>query len=355
MKHGLILLLITLTSGYLEGQVITKLHNGVSTFYYDVNDLPNIVASALDNDTIILPGGPIACDEILVAKPLTFIGAGMLDDSTQVTGRTVLTYIFNEPLNIQPGGSNSSFHGMDIQRDVMFGDGVSSITFERCAFNDFVLGEMNDVAASNVHLKHCLFRSGIASNGGSGSTLPQGLLVENCIIEGGIHFGANNTASAQVTQCVLLDMTTAASENEGVTFTHNIFTRNAGAYTVNSASSYSCNLFCMINGNTVNWSVTASDLGGNNGVQITTNNVFVSMPNVISYSENYDYHLAIGSPGASMSCSLNEAGIYGGPVGASWKEGGIPFNPHWVSFPASLGTSNGGVINVNFSGAAQQD
>lgn len=354
MKHGLILLLITLTPGYLRGQVITKLHNGVSTFYYDVNDLPNIVASALDNDTIILPGGPIACTDILVTKPLTFIGAGMLDDSTQVTGRTVLTYIFNEPLNIQPGGSNSSFHGMDIQRDVMFGDGVSSITFERCAFNDFVLGEMNDVAASNVHLKHCLFRSGIASNGGSGSTLPQGLLVENCIIEGGIHFGANNIASAQVTQCILLDMTTATNENAGVTFTNNIFTRYAGLYSFNSASTYACNLFCMTTGTTLSWT-GATDQGGNIGWQLTSNNVFVDVPTYSDYDEDYDYHLAIGSPGASLTCTLNEAGIYGGPFGASWKEGGIPFNPHWVSFPASLGTSNGGVINVNFSGAAQQD
>lgn len=205
-------------------------------------------------------------------------------------------------------------------------------------------------AASNVSLRQCIILNGITC---SVSSVPQGLLVENSIIQGGINFGSSNMASAQVTQCVILNMTSSNGVNEGVVFTNNIFTRSGSSFPLNSASSYSNNLFVMSSGTQLSWS-GAFDGGGNVGVMGTANNVFVNLGSFTAYSESYDYHLAPGSPGLSMG-SNGQVGIYGGPTGSPWKEDAIPFNPHWIGLSPSLGSTNGGVINVNLSGAAQQN
>ena len=352
MKHTLPILLIILASlTYGQSQVTTKLHNGVSSFYYDVIPLDIIVAGALDGDTIILPGGPIATGGINLNKTITFVGAGILGEGTPVTARTIIPYVFNQDIVLQDGSEGSSFHGIDFQRIVRFTGGVSDVSFVRCAFDTYSMAGFQQTAPSNVLIKHCLFRAGI-TNGGS--TAPQGLVIMNSIIDGGISL-SGGVASAQITNCLILDMNFSSGLNPGVTYTGNIFTRTSSSYTLNHASAYSCNLFCMTGGNTLTWS-GATNLGGNVGWQLAGNNVFVNVPDINSFNETFDYHLSPTSPGLSstqMSCALDEVGIHGGP--SPWKEGAIPFNPHWLSLTPALGSTTGGVINVSLSGAAQQD
>lgn len=334
-----------------QSQVITTLHNGASTFEYDVTQLHMVVAAAFDGDTIILPGGPIATGGFNLNKRLTFVGAGVLGTGTPVTGKSIIPYAFQMDIVIQQGSEGSSFHGIDFQRPVRFTGGVANIGFTRCAFDAFPMAGFQQTAPSNVHIKHCVFRSGI-SNGGS--TAPQGLVIENSIIDGDISIGGG-VATAQITQCIILDMSTFTGVNPGVTYSSCIFTRNAASYSLNSASAYACNLFCLTSGTALNWS-GATDLSGNIGWQIAGNNIFQNVPVISAFNEIYDYHLSPASPGLSttqMSCAQNEVGIYGGP--SPWKPNAIPFNPHWLSLLPTLGATNGGVINVNLSGAAQQD
>ena len=349
MRTTLTLLVLLLVAG-LHAQVITRLHNGSSTFYY-AEQLHVVVAAAFDGDTIILPGGPVATAGINLNKTITFIGAGVLGSGTPVTGKTIIPYAFNMDIVIQQGSEGSSFHGVDFQRPVSFTGDVSNVGFTRCAFDQFPMAGFNMAAPSNVHIKHCIFREGITNGGNSA---PQGLVIENSILEGGLNFGLTHVATAVVTNCVILDMTTFNGYNQGVAFTNNIFTRVAATFELNSASSYSCNLFCMTGGNALNWA-GATDLGNNLGWQIAGNNVFVNVPMTDDFNELYDYHLAVGSPGllGTMPCVQGEAGIHGGS--SPWKEGAIPFNPHWISLSPALGGTNGGAINVNLSGTAQQD
>jgi len=329
-------------------QVITRLSGGTSYFSYNVNDLATIVINASENDTIILPGGPINCTGITVNKPLTFIGAGVLNAGTAVTLPTVIPYAYNQDIVIASAGSGTRFHGINFDRVVRFTGGVSNVSFMRCAFAGFTLAGYQQVPPSNLNIKHCIFRSGI----GNGSyTAPQGLLVENSIIAGGINIGS--IATAQIIQCIILNMTNNNGVNQGVVFSNNIFTRSSGSFSLNSASTYSNNLFAMNGGNTMNWN-GAIDGGGNVGFQSTLTNVFFNLGSYTTYDESYDYHLVQGSIGLTMG-STGQVGIYGGPLGSPWKEGAIPFNPHWVSLQPSLGSTNGGTINVTFSGAAQQN
>jgi len=347
MKH-LTLFTLLLAAPAAHGQVITKLSNGTSTFYYDVNELPTIINNASDNDTIVLPGGPIACGGFTIDKRLTLIGAGILNNGTPVTNPTLLVYGFGQEMNIQAPGSNSSFHGIYFGRGVKFFGGVSNISFTRCTFNSFLLGQFGMTAGSNVVVQQCVFESGISSGG---SNAPQNLLVENCVIAEGINFGQNSIASAIVTQCLILPVTSSNNINPGIQFRNNIFLRNTPAIALNTASSYYDNLFVLNGGSNLNWT-NAIDGGGNIATQLTLNSIFVNVNSYTEFNENSDYHLTPGSPGLAMG-SNGQVGLYGGP--SPWKEGAIPFNPHWVSLSPSLGTTNGGTINVSFTGAAQEN
>lgn len=365
MKQLFLLVLFHLSLVTAYGQVITKLSGGVSTFYYDVNELNSIVNDAVDNDTIILPGGPINLNgSLVVDKKLVLIGAGIQMAGTPVTGVTTLigTNVggFQEIVAVESAGAGSMFTGINFQapfRFVGFGNEAPafSATFERCMFSSgFALSAFASPvvppSASNVTVKQCIILGEVSA---STNSAPQNLLIENCILAGGLSFGAGNIATAQVTQCLLLNMSTTNGANPGVQFTNSIFTRNGVSYNLNSASSYSSCLFILNGGDQLNWT-GAFDGGNNVGFLGTSNNVFVDLSSFTTYSENSDYHLVPGSPGLSMGTN-GQVGIYGGAPGSIWKEGAIPFSPHWESLQPSLGTSNGGVINVSFSGAAQQD
>lgn len=350
MKHAFFLPLFFLPSlAFGQSQVITKLHNGVSTFYYDGTTLDFVVAAALDGDTIVLPGGPILTGGINLNKTITFIGGGILANGTPVTGKTIIPYAFNQDIVLQAGSEGSSFHGIDFQRVVRFTGNVSDVSFVRCAFETFSLAGFNQTAASDVHAKHCIFRAGI---GNGGSTAPQGLLIENSIVVGSINF-TGGVASALVTQCVFLGYSGGGTQY-GVTYSGNLFLCTTSSISLNNFASYQCNLFGLTGGNTVTWT-NATNLGNNIGWQIAGNNI-IDLSTINDFNEADDFHLTPNGPGFSstqMTCAQSQVGIYGGV--SPWKEGAIPFNPHWLSLSPALGGTNGGVINVNFSGAAQQD
>ncbi len=365
MKHLILLILFNLSLSSVYAQVITKLSGGASSFFYDVNELNTIVSEAMDNDTIILPGGPINLNgSLVVNKKLVLIGAGIQTVGTPVTGITTLigTNVggFQEMVVVESTGAGSKFTGMNFQapfRFAGFGNDAPtfSAAFERCMFSSgFALSAFASPvvppSASNVTVKQCIFLGEISA---STNTAPQNLLIENSILAGGLNFGGSNIATAQVTQCLLLNMSTTNGANQGVQFTNSIFTRNGSSYNLNSASSYANSLFVLSGGDQLIWS-GAFNGGSNVGFQGTSTNVFLDLASFTTYSENSDYHLVTGSPGLNMGTN-GEVGIYGGPTGSQWKEGAIPFNPHWESLQPSLGISNGGVINVSFSGAAQQD
>lgn len=366
MKTTTLLFVLGLSATVTSGQVITKLHQGTSTFYYNVDDLVNIVAGASANDTIILPGGPMnLAGSLLIDKRIVIVGAGVLASGTPVTGiSTVIgTNVggFQEYVTITSAGAGSSLHGIEFQAPVRFyGSGMNApsftASFNRCRFvGSLSLGEWSSPivypAASNVYVKHCIFLNGISS---AGSTAPQGFVADNCYIQGGVSFGSQ-ISSAFINQCVLFNMTTISGQNPGAVFTNNIFTRNLNSYTLNSASVYNNNLFAMGGaGNTLIWS-GAIDGGGNVGVQAQAIPVFMSIASYASYSAADNYHYAANSPAIGMGQGGYSVGTYGGPASLIWKEDAIPFNPHWFSLSPSLGSTNGGLISISLSGAAQQD
>jgi hypothetical protein len=148
-------------------------------------------------------------------------------------------------------------------------------------------------------------------------------------------------------------MTTNTGFNPGVSFTNNIFTRNSSSYSLNSGSTYAHNLFVLLGGGPgLTWS-GATNGGGNVSSTMTLSSIFMNVGSNTTFNETYNYELTTTSPGQGIGLSGYDAGIHDGP--SPWKPNAIPFNPHWLSLSPALGITNGGVVNVNLSGAAQQD
>ncbi|MBK6829393.1 MAG: hypothetical protein IPG92_00985 [Flavobacteriales bacterium] len=201
MERPILAPALTVSATLLQGQVITKLSEGTSYSFYNPDDLVSIVQNAAIGDTIILPGGPINLSgSLLIDKRLTLVGAGVLNMGTPVTGTTTIigTNVggFQEKVMIQSPGAGSSFHGIVFQAPVEFtgfGNNTPSFSasFVRCMFTyNLSIGVWSSPvatpAASNVHVKHCIFLNEITN---AGSTAPQGFVAENCILQEGLSFG----------------------------------------------------------------------------------------------------------------------------------------------------------------------
>jgi len=341
-------------------QVITRLSGGVSHFSYNTSDLLGVVTSALDGDTIILPGGPLNIGGLSVTKNITFVGAGILQSGTPVTGQTQIVYAFQQDIVISAGGNGSSFHGIHFMRPVRFTGGVSSVSFVRCSFDSGLsLAGFQQIAANNIIIKQCIFAGSLISGGSA----PQNLSVSNTFLSGGIDFG-QGISTATFSQCIIFGVTnTQTNRNQGVIYTNNVLifgpgTSNTGLYN----ASYYNNLFCRSTGNIINWQ-GAFDGGENVGFQMAANNPFVNVPlNTLgSFIPSNDYQINTQiptNPATAMGQGGYNVGVYGGPPGNPWKPNAIPFNPHWTGLlpsGGSLGTTTGGVINVTIQGAAQQN
>ena len=125
----------------LCGQVITLLHQGQSSFYYlpgtTLEDVVGLYAQ--DNDTIVLPGGPIDLDQtgdLFVTKPLVFIGAGVYPSATGVTNRTQIIGNSLDRFTVQAGGSGSEFHGIEFYSTPpdITNNNVTDLLFKHCEF-----------------------------------------------------------------------------------------------------------------------------------------------------------------------------------------------------------------------------
>lgn len=353
-------------------QVITVVRGGQSFFHYDVSQLATLVsttspAHTMPGDTVILPGGTISTPTFTIDKPLTIIGAGTLESGTGVTGMTILdnTPIFpssNAWISIVSTASGSSIHGIIFQDNVRFAGSENNtpsfhFEFTRCRFisavdlSTFGINSWSS-AAHNVIFKHCQLNSGI---GNGSSTAPVNLQLNNCYISGNIYItGTAYASNTFVNQCIVLGPHNH-SLNNGVVFINNIFVKNTGSYSFpNSGASFHNNLFGTSAG-------AAPTFGGGvtqSGNQATVNSlIFQNVTDFNAFNENFDYHLANGSPAIGMGQGGYDVGVYDGPPGNPWKEHAIPFNPHWQQLlpMGSLGTTQGGTIGVTIQGAAQQN
>lgn len=365
---GILLLLPAVPAA---AQVIAVHRNGETYFHYDVNQFEALIETTSPNhtlpgDTILLPGGTITTPILLVDKPLTFIGAGMLASSTPVTTPSVLAgnTVPNNNLVLQAGAAGTSFHGIRFDRVVAFNGNVNTSSFSsrflQCYFEDEVSLSTTTISSNspyNVSIEQCVINNDISASDNPG---PENLSITNSHVRGALWF-VYPSSNCSFSQNIIYanSLSNYGYPYTGFTFTNNILLRAGtspiGFGSVQGASFYN-NLFSTTAGNN-----PAYTFGPNVGANVgnlsapVIANIFENVTSYSSYVEAFDYHLKAGSPALGAGLSGYDLGVYGGPPGTAWKEVPVPFNPHWVQLPP-LGVDSGGVVVFPaFKASAQQD
>ncbi len=318
-------------------------------------DFPAAVAAAQAGDKLYLSGGIFNyTGGLVIDKPLHFIGAGIIPDSSQTTGVTTLNGVeVNEPLYILTAASGSTFTGIRFTRaswdnlsnttSVLFGtsvdnDAPTDIVFQRCWFQrHLALGHANTAAAAtNTIIDECLFMGNLVGeshtatikrsifNQGIYSFWAGGLILENCVVMNGI----TNTYSAII---------------------RNSYLRSGN----NNYCTFGCNSCIIENTVTPNSYITSTSPGA-----VLTDNLELVVPATFFVAEanNYyeitdDIHLAPGSPGIGHGTDGTDVGIYG--TSSPYKPGAVPYNPHFRTATIAPATNTNGELPVNIRVAAQ--
>lgn len=164
---------------------------------------------------------------------------------------------------------------------------------------------------------------------------------------------ANHTTSpTTVTNCVFMDFNQATNNNNtNVLYRNNVFLRETGnAYGITEQSTFLNNLWVVQASSTVTWPGAFNQ--ANNEFTNNLSNVFVNNTSYSDFAFDRNYHLV---PGGYQTMGVNgtQVGVYGGSTQSVWKDGALPFNPHWQLLEVPLGTSNGILQNVHIKGSAQ--
>jgi len=367
MKTLCTLLLTALfgTTLYAQG-VITRINNGQSYFNY-TGDLAAVAAEAdlaFGVDTIILGGGTYALPEnIIFNTPMVIIGSGFRSDSsaTYNGGRTVLTTTpgSTRTLYFHDGADGSQMHGLTVRGSirVSLGSDVGNSAIDgfrvvRCEIESLHLGPIN-WTGSNV-TNPLVEESVIDYLDIHQST---NAVVRSCFIK--VLVGAVASSNSTVENSIFLNWSIGGNVN--VNYLNCIFAHNFNAaITVNEASTFR---ECVFAGNGTGFGYTfgpnATDgLGNQLAPYFAGQAPGAVLPNIpaaevtasfTTYSPNYNYN--VGPTWVTAGQNGTQVGVYGGET--VWKDGSLPFNPHWRTLSTNGATSSGTLGGVLIQGSAQ--
>lgn len=313
--------------------LITVQNDGESEFF---TNLDSAIVHALDGDTIYIPGGCYN-PNIPIAKRLHLVGAGHHPDSANITDRTVFnTIIFDA------GSDFGSITGIYFSDNFYCNEEIEGVTVSRCRIYTLRPWNYNDESTIiNWAFTENIFLSALS------------LSCINCLFSNSIFVNRMG-----VSESVLRN---------------NIFTYQDpwGFYYCLSASN------CLIENNifpspfylgsyNIYHNNVNSGINGVSGINQGSGNFITDYPSLESIFVNYhpqtwgingiyeaDFHLPPDSPFKNAGTDGTDIGIYGGTF--PWKDGSVPFNPHFQSVIIPGATDQNGNLNVNIKVAAQDN
>ena len=343
---GLIVGILLTTTTYAQ-EVITRISAGEHYFYYN-GEIQTAFDDATAGDTIILGGGQYTlANDVVINQRIVLIGTGARQDSSLAYGgRTVLSGTNLIDLNIASTADGTEIHGIATENfgNVQFTTpyDADNCRFVRCALVGLRLGNSNlGSLADDTRIEECII-------GTLNVSRAPGTLVRNCHL-GALQY-AYEDSNTEVWNCILLGI---PGSNAGVHYENCIFaTANNLATTVAEESTYVNNLFVGNGGGfSIAFGAGATD-GGNLPAETILSGpsgAFVNATSTAAYVFTDDYHVSPAYEGAGSDGT--DIGIYGGQV--PWKDGGLPFNPHWTELNGPGSTNNGTLQNVIIRGSAQ--
>ncbi len=318
--------LFLLTIVGLNAQNLIAVQNGGEpTFYQQVDDA---IVNAQNGDTIYIPGGTWDNSQP-INKRLHLVGVGHNPDATTATFATTL----NGGLWLKNGAGNGSITGVCLKSGVYtYPEDVNHYSINRChIYNGFSFYS----TTANFMIIESIIEGNCTSSGNAGAS----------------NFSFFNNIISMV-YCIPFDNSVFRNNIflnnpycRKSLFENNIFLQNYGlANCENSTAKNNLHYYALM----YNYS---TNVGVNNIPFNDASSIFVDQEgNVFNYA--HDYHLKTSCPGKNAGTDGTDVGIYGGIY--PWKEGSIPFNPHFQKIQISPTTDNNGNLNVNIKVAAQE-
>jgi len=306
------------------------------------------LTAAQPNDKVYLSGGThVSPAQLVIDKPLHFIGAGINPDSTAVTGITNLTTAAGDIIITTPA-AGSTFTGIALSAagaQIYYGlttadDDPTDIVFTRCRFSsETVLGR--NAGSTSTTFEECIFTHHIYGNNTGG-------MFNRCIFnyQTGTSSAVNSFFPLEISHCVFLNV--RAFRNSSSAYMENSICTSTGASIIYQSSG-STITNCLFS--------TATAIGNSSGIIWTNNQIsipaasfFVNETDGI-YQFSDDLHMAPGSPGIAWANDGSDAGIYGS--GTPYKPDNVPYNPHSSAAFIGNSTNANSELPVNITVIAQ--
>jgi len=329
MKTLVIILfaLVAATGSGFAQNLIAVQNGGEPKFYQQVDDA---IGNSQDGDTIYIPGGSWYINSP-INKRLHIFGVGHHPKETLATARTILNLV-----SLNSGASGGTISGCYLNNGMNINETMSSFTIYRC-FIPGILSEVKSGVARNFSLIENTFGS-VTLNG-------TGNYICNNIFTGRAGFSESIIKNNNF--LYYNDFSGALSAND-CQIHNNIFYDNRSNF-----------IRCILYNN-INDGVNGIDSHGNQGSgnyldAVSQQSLFVNYDRLIHSGQdiyNADFHLTSDSPYKNAGTDGTGIGIYGGIY--PWKEGSIPFNPHFQQVQVSPKTDANGNLNVNIKVAAQE-
>lgn len=370
MKTLCTLLLGALFGSTLHAQgVITRIGSDGTKFYYNgVADLQAVFDEADSNgsgkDTIIFSGGifnleqlPNGATTLYITSPVIIIGSGIRADSSALYGGRTEFSGSQRSIVLSNNADSTEMHGLTFSlsggRGIYLGSNaadsnVDHVRLYRCSFSRLDLGWFDNNGgpslANDIRIEQCVFHNEVwIANAGN-------VLITNSFLKRGLR----NAINTQVKNCIMSGYGADLEiYNTSILYESGIFLWNGPSLTVGGSAVFTN---CLFVGNSATFAqnVTFNPGVTHSGAQFAPflTSAFPEVASPSGYTDhqfNGDYTLALpylGTDGTPL-------GVYGGD--APWKDGSLPFNPHWSLLTTNANTTNGVLQGVHIKASAQEN
>jgi len=373
------IMILTIAFSFLwqgaSSQNLIAVQNGGNLSFF--TNIETALQNAANGDTIYLPGGYIqASGTILIDKSIHLVGVGYRPDSNSVTGNTIIPH----DIKFIEGIDDASIEGLFLgSQSILICDSVENILIKRCLIYSITIGNgLFSAPATGIEIIESIINNGVTGYCDNGK-FPKDIYIGNCQI-GNLCQGSNWYFSFSPVSA--LNYSCYSPQN----IWGGLVIKNSIIWGGSRTGYYSCNIpfFSGIRNSVfTNCVFFDVDCGYGGYVSESVNNTFnncifnqpseyiPSTPNNIIFNcffnqskENTfinaqsntfelldNYQLTSTSPGKNAGRDGTDIGIYGGSF--PWKDGSIPFNPHFQAAQIAPTTDSTGNLNVNIKVSAQ--
>lgn len=326
MKSIVLMVIFFLGTISSQSQSLICIQSGNNPPVFET-DIDKAISKAKSGDYIYLPGGMFTANNLSINKKLYIIGAGYHPDSSKATSTTEISGI-----SFYQGSDGSVLTGVSSAGTIIIQD--SNITITRCKAPNII---MNTYSSSNVRITENILLA-IDCNYSTSNILISKNIIYYHVKNINLPFVlSNNIFLAHGSgQYPLVAISNGRLEN-------NIFYQNLSSQVVYVGISnvFQNNLFSA-DSTAINSNTSYSNIF--NEPQA---NIFLNFNGNSQWEKAHNFHLKTTCSGINAGTDGTHIGLYG--TNLPFKDGGIPFNPHFVKVAIPGATNSNGLLPISIT------